>query len=497
MKNSLVRVVIVLGIAFLPLSAIGPAALAQDFLKDLTQKAAEEARRAAEQKAKEALQTKPQPAPASKASPRPNEPAMSDAALPSPGGAWTFLERTTPQAGGPRTITHKDQILERYFGPDERSRWIVTNRYLPADRLSFGKFFEAACMPDGTLFVAAGGLVSAGETGRPPQGNRVWYADDGIGVWRVDPDGRVTPFALRDPLRKIGGQWSTTGCNIKVAESAIHPSRWGGLAVSPNGDVYVSETEYHVILKLRGDGYVEHVAGGGENACVRDPWKKTKKPGYQDGPGRQALFKDPGGLAFDRGGNLLVADWGNCALRRIDPAGNVTTVRKGCSMAPDGEGKPEKRINYRFVVMDPQGLPVVGGSWVHPSVDIYSNIHRLHPDGRVEQLLSALKGYANSGQPRVEFLNGLAYLPDGTLLISDDANNLVRKLERGRLSDWIGASGERWVIDMDGPASQARVQRPGGLCAAGDGTVFIKPVEFYRPLRKVDGKTLAVSTWLY
>ena len=73
----------------------------------------------------------------------------------------------------------------------------------------------------------------------------------------------------------------------------------------------------------------------------------------------------------------------------------------------------------------------------------------------------------------------------------------MRKLSGGRLSDWIGAHGDSQDIDVDGPAAEARVRRPGGLCASADGTVFIKGVELYMPLRRVDGKTRAVSTWLY
>jgi hypothetical protein len=198
MRDSLVWAGIILGLAVLPLSAIGSKARGQGAKPDTS--------------------SSPPSAVSGAQSSRSAATTPSFAAR-----AGAFLERTTLQADGPRVITHSDQIPERYFGPGERSRWIVTNRYLPADRLSFSKVDQLACMPDGTLFVAAGGLVSASESGRPPQGNRVWYADDGTGVWRVEPDGRVTGFVLRDPLKKPGAQWSTTGCNVDVAQSIITP----------------------------------------------------------------------------------------------------------------------------------------------------------------------------------------------------------------------------------------------------------------------------------
>jgi sugar lactone lactonase YvrE len=293
-------------------------------------------------------------------------------------------------------------------------------------------------------------------------------------------------------------------CNVNVAEAAFHsPDQWGGIAVAPNGDVYVSDFRFHMILRLRSDGYVEHIAGGGDKACEYEPWKDKKESGYRDGTGRQALFKDPRGLSFDREGNLFVADRGNCSLRRIDTSGNVTTfykanVTKGCQVDPDDVKTPEKWINFDYVVIDPQGRPVVGGSWVWPSRNIYSNIHRLYPDGRVEQLLSATKGYSNSGKLGVEYISGMAYLSNGTLLVADDYNNLLRALSGTRLSDWLGKQRDKGDEDIDGPASQASLRRPGSLSVSGDGTVFVAPASpRSSPVRKVDDKTRDVSTWLY
>ena len=229
-----------------------------------------------------------------------------------------------------------------------------------------------------------------------------------------------------------------------------------------------------------------------------DRWKDRKESGHRDGPGRQALFKGPRGLALDREGHVLVADPGNCALRRIDPSGMVSTVHKGCNPEPVSQIDRPKQIIYDHVVLDPLGRPVVGGSLSVPSVDIYSNVHRLHPDGRVEQLLSARKGYANSGQLRVEYLTGLAYLPDGTLLIADGFNNLLRTLSGGRLTDWLGVPGDRGERDINGPARGASLRRPGGLCVTGAGAVFVAPAApRSAPLRKVDGQSRAVSTWAY
>ena len=61
---------------------------------------------------------------------------------------------------------------------------------------------------------------------------------------------------------------------------------------------------------------------------------------------------------------------------------------------------------------------------------------------------------------------------DGTLLISDASNNLVRALNGERLSDWFGSVSDSSDSDVNGPAAQTCLRLPGGLGLAGDGTAF-------------------------
>jgi hypothetical protein len=86
------------------------------------------------------------------------------------------------------------------------------------------------------------------------------------------------------------------------------------------------------------------------------------------------------------------------------------------------------------------GRLVVGGSWF-PRDNIYSNIHPLNADGHIEQLPSATKGHSNVGKVLAEFIGGLAYLPDGTLLVSDINNHALRTLAGLRMTDWLGLPG--------------------------------------------------------
>jgi sugar lactone lactonase YvrE len=86
-------------------------------------------------------------------------------------------------------------------------------------------------------------------------------------------------------------------------------------AVAPDGTLYWTDNEDSAIYRLKGD-MVELVAGGTA--------KSTGDSG-DGGPALEAKFNHPLGLAFDKAGNLYVADTGNLRVRKIDAQGTITT----------------------------------------------------------------------------------------------------------------------------------------------------------------------------
>ena len=413
--------------------------------------------------------------------------------------AGGFIELTALIDRRPRTITGRDvpQDNEQHHGPHGLdSRWIVSNPYLPMDRHFLPYIWGMSCSSDGTLYVAGESVVPAAAFKRQPRSNRDWYADNGSGVWKVAPDGKVTAFGVRPYGNQPGWDIQTAKCNAGVRQAGIAVENWGGMVVDLNGDVLFSDRELNVIMKMRKDGFVEHIAGGGAQACAYDRYKTPQRAGYLDGPVKQALFDTPQGLALDKDGNILVADTGNCALRKIDRAGTVTTVQKGsCRFGVES-------MAYQFVVVDREGLPIVGGAHVRMGVEIYSGVYRFHPDGRIEQLLAGRRLAPRTSRQYVGMLTGLELLPNGSLIISDgyenETGNRLLEVRAGGVSPFLGLpTTDPAAPEIDGPADRARFFAPAALCSTGDDALFILPGHSRRPVRKVDLHTKTVTSWIY
>lgn len=95
----------------------------------------------------------------------------------------------------------------------------------------------------------------------------------------------------------------------------------GGIAIGPGGEVYVADTRNNCIRVIAPDGRTRTLAGSAA--------------GFRDGDSAGALFRTPGGVAVAPDGTVYVADSGNHRIRRIR-AGQVTTVAGGPPGMADG-----------------------------------------------------------------------------------------------------------------------------------------------------------------
>jgi sugar lactone lactonase YvrE len=186
-----------------------------------------------------------------------------------------------------------------------------------------------------------------------------------------------------------------------------------GLALSTNGILYVADCGNHLIRAIAPDGSITTIAG------------KPATWGSTDGDAANARFNGPVGLALDSQGNLFISDSNNHAIRKITPAGRVTTLagRALQSGFTDGPAQLARFFQPAELAFDPHGALYVADSMNHA-------IRKISSDGNVSTVtgLSNIPGAldGDNGAARLYNPYGLAFLPSGKLAITDAFNQTVR-----------------------------------------------------------------------
>lgn len=186
-----------------------------------------------------------------------------------------------------------------------------------------------------------------------------------------------------------------------------------GLATDSAGNVYVADGGNHVIRKITPDGTVSTFVG---SAGVS---------GTADGAATVARFNTPFGLAIDSGGNVFVTDSENNTIRKVTPAGVVTTIAgtAGVAGTADGTGTAA-RFNR------PRGIAVDGNGNLF--VTDYSNatLRQITPGGVVLTLAGTAgqQGSVDSVGAAARFFDPTGIAVDGNALyIADSTNNTIRR----------------------------------------------------------------------
>ena len=155
----------------------------------------------------------------------------------------------------------------------------------------------------------------------------------------------ISPTGVVTTLAGTGGQGSADGAG--TAASFTYPH---GVAVDVLGNVYVADTFSNKIREISPAGMVTTLAGSGS-------------AGSLDGLGTAASFNTPEGVAVDAAGNVYVADSGSALIRKISPAGAVTTLAGGAnSLSADGTGGAASFSILSGVAVDAAGNLYVGDS---------------------------------------------------------------------------------------------------------------------------------------
>ncbi|SVC45079.1 uncharacterized protein METZ01_LOCUS297933, partial [marine metagenome] len=194
--------------------------------------------------------------------------------------------------------------------------------------------------------------------------------------------------------------------------------------------------------------------------------------GIANGTGTAASFYSPSGLAMDGSGNLFVAELGNDLIRKITPSGVVTTFAgtEGANETADGTGTAASFYGPSDLAFDSNGNLFVVGFYSHL-------IRKITPAGVVTTFAgSGSEGSANGTGTEASFYYpwGIAIDSNDNLFIGEYSNNLIRKITPSGVVTTFAGSGTSGSADGIGTA--ASLSGPVGLSFDSDGNLFV--VEF-------------------
>ncbi len=273
-------------------------------------------------------------------------------------------------------------------------------------------------------------------------------------------------------IRKITPSGATStfaGSGVQGAIDALgtlatfnNPS---GIAVDATGNIFVADYSNHKIRKISTTGVVTTLAGNGTS-------------GSANGTGILAQFNSPTAVATDTFGNVYVADLFNYKIRKITPAGVVTTLAgSGFFGSTDGVGASAS-------FYQPMGIAVDASGNVYVAEGSGNKIRKISTTGVVTTFAgSGAYGSVDGIGATASFQAPVGVVADalGNIYVSDVNGNKIRKVTSSGMVSTVAGTIAAWV---DGPLSIAKFSKPYGLAIDVSGHIYVAEEQNHR-IRKI------------
>lgn len=270
--------------------------------------------------------------------------------------------------------------------------------------------------------------------------------------------GMITTYAGTGTNGYTGDGGAATSARLKNPE---------GVAIAPNGDLYIADSDNHAIRRVSFlTGVITTVAG-------------TGNPGYSgDGaPATSCKLSFPEDVAVLANGDVYIADTANHAIRKVIAAtGTITTVAGTGNPGSSGDGGAATAAKLN----SPRGIAVASNG------DIYIGDRSNHKIRKVTALTGLITTFAGTGTQgytgdggaallaRLRTPQGIHLHTNGDLYIADAGNNVIRKVAAiTGIITTIAGTGVVGYTGNGGPATVATLDSPEAVHLAPSGDIYI------------------------
>ena len=296
----------------------------------------------------------------------------------------------------------------------------------------------------------------------------VYVMDGGSSrIRRIDTAGMITTVAGNGQR----GNYEGEGDGGPATEARIGLSF--NITVDAKGDVYF--VDGNRIRKFTPGGDIETIAGQTDPNFLGD-----------GGPAVEASLRDPGGLAFDASGALLIADSGNWRVRRIEN-GIITTVAGNGGYGTSGDGGPAAEAS----MLDARGLAFDRQGNLYFSDYEANRIRKIDLGGTITTVAGGIApGFAVDGGPAVDALldgpEDIAVDVLGNLYVADSGNDRVRRINTDGTIETVVGGGPTSATEDGIPATEAYVPRPSGVSFDDAGNLYVTQGDYLGKIRKIN-----------
>jgi DNA-binding beta-propeller fold protein YncE len=289
-------------------------------------------------------------------------------------------------------------------------------------------------------FNAPAGVVVDASSGN------VYVADMGNNQLRtITPAGNVSIFA--------GSTEGSADGNTSFAKFKSP----GGIAMDAIGNVYVADQGNHRIREIT---YTVSVLAGNQTA------------GFINATGTLARFSNPTGVAADASGNIYVADCYNHRIRKITPAGAVSTFAGNAN--PGSANGIGAAAQFKY----PTGIAIDASNNVYVADASNHCIRKITPAREVSTLAgNGISGFADGAATDAQFKTPTSLTVDatGNVYVADSYNNRIRKISQvaGGTYEVSTVAGDGTAGLVEGPGPTARFNLPEGIAIDASGNIYV------------------------